>query len=1111
MSYPQLDEADFYGRVYHDGRFYTKTVVEHNRHSREGGTFALMEQQQQLPLFLSPETGIRTQLLYHGTGTGKTGTIALCALRFAIVSSKPILFLVPNEIVKLEVESEILGREWTTTADKAKSVFIRKFMGDAFITEQMRATLNSLETERSKDILCRKIWDEHVSRYFELETHTKFENRILGEPQTGFSTSRSARLAMSNASISDQFDGRGVIVDEAHYMRKEKRLYQALMKVIVSCRLSTLFLLTATPMIESADEICPLINLMLAVERVSPARYLTHEIVNAYLTYEDRLAEEMLRQSFRGRISYVRGLDPRSFPQRIDCGIRIFPTLPEHYVWPCYMEGPQLDAYLNAFMQEFDPNGEAGQRNDLWSKTREIARCYTHKDMGRWIVVPTKKTKRWKGNEKCQDWKYARMRGLSTKMRHMYEIITENNKRKQTGPALIYSSNIETGVKRHELFFNCNSFYPWIEGQNAHPFRTHVDISGDVGFCRAKDAIKVLKSDRNYLGEMLKIVIASPKIRTGVTLRHFSTLFLDEVDWTVGDREQIVGRLIRHGSHEHSSDPYCNKSVHVYVLCSRMRPADIRSALNPVALKRLEKWMLQHEDALRVRGFLDENSNLYTVDERTLRVALERDRDIAKITRLMKEMMLPLNLSQNYFPEEGQQFRGKRIYEYQDEPATIPIPSDRYPSKCSAVPAIPERIDDTYLTLDGWFRYVCEGEENNLDLCGNIRRAILEALAERKYWPVNLLLDHVSKEVHVTELEAALVIKNLASLQMIRVELSTGWIYSYNNPSAKNEVDTAFDPIYEWQQEMQNDSPYLPLAPITNLQSILQETDYVNVDDVFGLFNKKTSHIPIGKSIAAYCVVLSPSADSTVYDIQRTAPFCGLYDNTSDNPDEYQLKILTVKPDGKGTNKVSAHSKHDVDGLIGLVTEIDGDTGAVMESSHKKKAACDELSLRLEQTGRLMPWDTEIEPTLLRTLCIARVWGLTDVIVTLDKMAKELVTPLEGLCVKLILGKRKIVLGGPADNDIARIVHEQMAEHITTKKDYVLRVLDRFGNKRPRNLTPDQFATALTWYAVHVTACYGDELKNIRRALHLAMADRCSSIVEGRMEKQKGLKKKNKL
>jgi hypothetical protein len=157
MSYPQLDEADFYGRVYHDGRFYTKTVVEHNRHSREGGTFALMEQQQQLPLFLSPETGIRTQLLYHGTGTGKTGTIALCALRFAIVSSKPILFLVPNEIVKLEVESEILGREWTTTADKAKSVFIRKFMGDAFITEQMRATLNSLETERSKDILCRKL------------------------------------------------------------------------------------------------------------------------------------------------------------------------------------------------------------------------------------------------------------------------------------------------------------------------------------------------------------------------------------------------------------------------------------------------------------------------------------------------------------------------------------------------------------------------------------------------------------------------------------------------------------------------------------------------------------------------------------------------------------------------------------------------------------------------------------------------------------------------------------------------------------------------------------------------------------------------------------------
>lgn len=1106
-SYPQLDTADFYGRVYHDARYYTGGAASRATHSREGGTFALMEQQHQLPLFLSPETGARTQYLYHGTGTGKSGTIALCALRFIGVNEKPVLFLVPNEHVKLEIEYEIMGREVTHVDGKSKSVFVRKFLGDAFITEQMRATLNSLETERAKDALCRKIWDEHVSRYFEITTHTKFENAVLGDPipRQGLPPA----TVMTQTLMLERYGGRSFIVDEAHYMRKEKRLFQALMMVATWCRLSTMFLLTATPMIESAEEICPLVNLMLAVERVHPSYYLTPEVVRAYVTSGDHRAEQILRWCFRGRISYVRGLDPRTFPKRIDCGEKIFDDLPEHRVWPCYMVGRQLEAYIKAFMEEFIPNGEAGQRNDLWSITREVARCYTLKDMGRWTA--TTKGRRWLSSDKSENWKYRRMVDLSTKNVQMYEIIAQETQ--PTGPVLVYSSNIETGVRRLQAFFSGNGYRAWSIGQNIYPFKSYVDISGQVAFGRARDAIKILKSDKNYLGELLKAVIASPKIRTGVTMRHFSSVFLYEVDWTIGDREQIIGRTIRHGSHEHSSDPYCNKTVRVYVMCSRMRPSDLEAALSPVALKRLKAWIAQHEHALKSRGFLDEHSNLYTVDERTLRIALVRDREIAQVTRLMKEMMLPLNLAQNYFEDEGTQFSNTRLYEYMPGPARIPIPSDRFPSPCSKIPPTPTATDATFLNLDGWFRYVCSsnGDEcQHLDFCGNIRRALMDALSEKRNWLISELLKHVSQQTHVTELEVALVVKNLSKTCDIHIELSTGWIYQ----SGRNEktTPTTFDPIYEWQQQAKNDSPFLPPDPITNLHTILREANYVNVDDVFGTFQKRTPHIPIGKKIASYCVLLSPALDSTIYDITKTAPFCGVYDNTSDNPDEYQLKILTVKQDGKGTNKVSAHSKHDVDGLIGLVTEIDGDTGAVLESSHKKKAACDEISMRLEETGRLMPWDPEVDPTLLRALCIARAWDLRDVVTMIEMISVEVVESLEELCVTLLLGKHKIVLGGDSavilPDKLKTIVHEQLLERVTTKADYVLRVLDRLENKRPRNLSVDQYATAIKWYEDKITNRFGEQLKNIRVAIRNAMESRCCRIVEERRVRGKGLKKK---
>lgn len=111
--------------------------------------------------------------------------------------------------------------------------------------------------------MCAKIWDEQISPRFQLTTHTRFENFVLSDTK----------------SVDAIYGGRRFILDEAHYNRKEKRLFRATMHVISVCRkashpIAGLYLLTATPMIESAEEICPLVS-WLEVLRAYP---LSHHV-----------------------------------------------------------------------------------------------------------------------------------------------------------------------------------------------------------------------------------------------------------------------------------------------------------------------------------------------------------------------------------------------------------------------------------------------------------------------------------------------------------------------------------------------------------------------------------------------------------------------------------------------------------------------------------------------------------------------------------------------------------------------------------------------------------------------------------------------------------------
>ena len=82
---------------------------------------------------------------------------------------------------------------------------------------------------------------------------------------------------------------------------------------------------------------------------------------------------------------------------------------------------------------------------------------------------------------------------------------------------------------------------------------------------------KIFNSSDNKDGEHIKIIIGSPVISEGITLKNVNQVHILEPSWNMSRINQIVGRAIRHHSHDDLPD---RKYVEVYKYCSIYESTD---------------------------------------------------------------------------------------------------------------------------------------------------------------------------------------------------------------------------------------------------------------------------------------------------------------------------------------------------------------------------------------------------------------------------------------------------------------------------------------------------------------------------------------------------------
>ena len=478
--------------------------------------FSLQKYQRFARKFISVMNPYQSLLIFASTGVGKTCSAVLIAEAFRE-------FLQNNQTIQgniYYVGSNISQENFISTltgnCGSLASLFEPGFENNPYVSH---------ENENKKELM-KKI----KASGYNLLTYKGFHNAVTSE-----------RIKSIDNSL--------IIVDEAHNMLNKNEYANALMTVIDKSTRWKLVLLTATPMYNSATDIVDFINLMYPKNE----RIKRNEIFDSKGKIDDEGLKK-IQTKLSGKVSFVRGQQPKNFPKRIDIG-----TIPSWLKFTKLILVPmsklQKQKYFNeqsyhelkvitnfVFPSEIN---EQLLRENLQQYSSKYAKCLEH------IL------KQSSGNEHIF---------IFSSFVHGPGILLFTQILRANG-FIEYGSNINDNT-RHYL--TGETYAEWKKnptniGLKFYPatyFAYHQDVPLDV---RSR-IIKIFNSSKNIDTKFLKIILGSQLTRESLDLKRIKHVHVLNYQENFSRLEQIIGRAIRFKSH--ADLPESERTVKVYKYCS---------------------------------------------------------------------------------------------------------------------------------------------------------------------------------------------------------------------------------------------------------------------------------------------------------------------------------------------------------------------------------------------------------------------------------------------------------------------------------------------------------------------------------------------------------------
>lgn len=514
--YPSIKDDEFYDKINKIYKRYKipKLKLSINEYCKPR-EFTLQEPQQFLPNYINPKSPYKSILIYHRIGAGKT--CSAIQIAEAWKKLKRIIFVLPASL-KGNFKNELRGlcgaNDYMTVAERTK---LSKYQpGDDEYMEIIKKS------------------DKRIDEYYDIYSYNKF-----------IEYSKEGSMKLNNAIL---------FIDEIQNMVSEtgtyyKELYDL---IYASSNDLRIVLLSATPMFDKPVEIALTVNLLKPPTLIPTGREFERMFIQERTvknkTYYTVKNMDIFKKMIKGYVSYYMGAPSYTFP-----------AMTIKYI-ECEMSDFQYNIYREILGKE-----DTGSLKSMPSKEEVINAVdlpnhfYIGARFVSNVVYPNKKISE-NGLESLTDKKIRdHLAKYSCKLDKIMTSI-----RRARGKIFLYSgfkeyAGLKTVIRVMEAFGYKN--------YNEHgPGRKRFAVwSGDESITKKDEIREVYNRLDNLYGEKLKIILGSPSIKEGVSLKAVRYVHVLEPYWNKSRLEQVVGRASRFCSHINLPEEERNVKVYVYV------------------------------------------------------------------------------------------------------------------------------------------------------------------------------------------------------------------------------------------------------------------------------------------------------------------------------------------------------------------------------------------------------------------------------------------------------------------------------------------------------------------------------------------------------------------
>lgn len=500
-------------------------------------------------------------LLYWNTGVGKSGAMIGLAEYFHDLYDKN-----PK---KAPIRKAIFLTKGKGLRDTIQLEIACKFAPNKYITP---GVLSATKEQARKSALSKAL-----SKFWLITTYKKFSLSLKKKKTT------SSLESLSDEEIKKKYSRVLFFIDEVHNINadietgliptEKKRIYQQLWRLFHLIEGSKIILASASPMVNEAKEIAPLMNLILPRDMQMPS------IDYNTVTIHD------VEPYFRGRISYVKAsevgvhLVPQgevfNFSFDTPEGTRTTPVT----LTTSGMKDIQLRGYLNAkevATGVFDtqrqaanfifPDGSWG--GDFPRRSENPEKSLTF-GLGKYVTSPHSDT--YRITPELFEWisDLTQLARLSSKFAHAINEVMAGT----LGTVFIYNDFVfGSGTILHGLCFEANGFERFKGSSSAFestegllpplcsfepearrllltPKLRYAMITNETSPAAVTRILELFNSPENVHGGYLKVLLGSQITREGLSLSHVTQIHLMTTWWNRSANYQALSRAVRATSH----------------------------------------------------------------------------------------------------------------------------------------------------------------------------------------------------------------------------------------------------------------------------------------------------------------------------------------------------------------------------------------------------------------------------------------------------------------------------------------------------------------------------------------------------------------------------------